>query len=487
MLFVTLTNFIDNIDAISCDGFEIRLDAFESWDFETLQRFCNKIQKPFIITLRKKSQGGFFSGSEKERLLLIERLCFLKPTYLDLEYDTDYSFIKKIHKNHPDIKIILSYHNFEKTPQDLHSLLQSLYLPEIFSYKIATFANSTLDALRMFAFIKENSSTRITGLCMGKEGFLSRITGPIVNNLIDYCSYDESSKLACGQIFWKDLVSNYHYYSINSSTRLFALIGDPVDQSISSFTHNQLFKHHHLNALYLKLRILPECLQEALQLIKKCSFSGLSVTMPLKEKIFSLLDEADSFAHAIQTINTVKIIDSRLMGYNTDGTGCIQALLQHTNLSQKKILILGSGGASKAIGYEALKNQAEIYIYNRTYSKALELVNLLRLPKNHALKSIDDSSYDIVINATSSLDPFPSYALKKDSFVMDLHTYPMMTPFLMKAQKMECHLIFGYEMFINQALSQFDLWFSYRLDQKILYEECLKILKTNNISSLDRQ
>lgn len=474
MLFVSLLDYANNLQNIPCDGFEIRLDALPSLEIEKLSSFLQSLKKPLIFTLRKKSQGGFFLSSEKERLSILEDLCQLNPTYIDIEYDTDPGFIKRIHQKFPQIKIILSYHDFEKTPQDLFSLFQSLIIPEAFAYKIATHANSSLDALRMVDFVKKNASSyKLSGLCMGEEDKITRILGPVISNFIDYAALDDNSKSAEGQLTLEELMTSYQYESLNPKTLLFGLIGDPVRQSLSSFTHNLMFRHHHVNALYLKMGILPENLLPSLVLLQKIGFSGLSVTMPHKQTIYPLVQKVIFPADQIKAINTLVIKEGQMIGYNTDGIGCIKAIQNKTPIKNKKILILGAGGAAKAIAYEALNQEAIVYIYNRTHSKATDLVKTLKLPEKHALQDLEGFSYDILINATASFSPLDPQSILAHTYVMDIHTRPKMSSFLIEAEKKQCILIFGYEMFTYQALEQFQIWLNQRFDKKVLEEACL--------------
>ena len=201
---------------------ELRLDLIPSYDIGKLRTLCNV---PVIFTLRKKSHGGAFTGTEKEREEALEKLASHKPDYLDIEWDTGPAFAKKIQEKYPSIKIICSYHNFEETPLDLNSIFEKMQTFPADHYKMATMAKSALDSLRMLNFIKE--SKNLTGLCMGAYGECSRILSPLFGNQFNFVSKEMKEKTAPGQMSLESLESIYHYSKLNSHTKIYALIGDP--------------------------------------------------------------------------------------------------------------------------------------------------------------------------------------------------------------------------------------------------------------------
>ncbi|MFI5334798.1 MAG: type I 3-dehydroquinate dehydratase, partial [Chlamydiales bacterium] len=190
MLFLTVNSLKEgreNLYNPRIDGIELRLDRFETIDFTALSALLLGSPLPFLFTLRKSKEGGKFFGSEEERFVLIEQLMQLKPSFFDLEYDIPAFFLKKMRKNHPSVKLILSYHNFENTV-DVEKQLAKMSSPHAFAYKIACHAPSSLDALQMCASIKDNN---VAVLGMGKLGEITRILSPITGNCFNYASRAE--------------------------------------------------------------------------------------------------------------------------------------------------------------------------------------------------------------------------------------------------------------------------------------------------------
>lgn len=470
MLFVSL----QKPQVVTAHGCELRLDCFPRIDKEEIRALCTI---PVIFTLRKASQGGQFKGSEKERLALIEDLLTLKPDYVDLESDVDPAFIKKIAHNYPETKILLSYHNFTSTPEDLPKLLKEMQNPYVYAYKIATMANSSLDSLRMLAFVRKHASQRICGICMGEKGKLTRILGPVFGSFLGYAPPESGGETAPGQLCVSDLEKIYHYSSLNPSTALYGLIGDPVDKSIGYLTHNAVMRHYKWNAVYLSIQVKKEELPAFFKLAKTCGFSGLSVTMPHKEELFSILDRFDPEARKMGAVNTIHFSQGELIGYNTDGAGTLDAIESRAPVKGKKVVLLGAGGASRAIAYEAIKRGAKLLILNRTKERALTLAKELGC-RGGGFEEIED--YDVIINGTPDEMPIDSAHLIPHTIAMEIKTVPKMTRFLQEAQKKKCRLVYGYELFLFQALGQFRIWFNSEVDKEFLEKQIKKCFSSNN-------
>ena len=238
-----------------------------------------------------------------------------------------------------------------------------------------------------------------------------------------------------------------------------------------------------LDAIYVKILLAPHELISFFSYTKKLGIQGLSVTLPLKEQVLPFLDEVDPKAHAMGAINTIDLKEGKLTGYNTDAKGALKALLEKTPIKDKKIVIIGAGGAAKAISYELKKQGALLTIVNRTKEKADTLANKLQCQAS-CLKDIP--LYDIIINCTSSHMPIDKKFILENTVVMDIAISPN-TEFLLEAKKKKCYLVYGYKMFIYQALKQFKIWFGSKIDlskvENLLEEKTSKVLillTTNN-------
>lgn len=177
------------------DGVEVRLDLFPSIDLSMVENFLQNSSCPVMLTLRRQLQGGKFQGSEAEREALIEQLLALKPSFFDLEYDMDPTFLHETIQKYPQTKFIISYHHFEKTPVDLENIYPSLQVyAAAYSYKIAVMVSSTNQALKMLLFGKNHP--KVSVICMGERGEFARVLGPVMGNLVDYACVNFDEKTA---------------------------------------------------------------------------------------------------------------------------------------------------------------------------------------------------------------------------------------------------------------------------------------------------
>ena len=198
---------------------------------------------------------------------------------------------------------------------------------------------------------------------------------------------------------------------INGKTRVCAIIGDPVEHSLSPVMHNAAFKELGLNIVYVAFNVTKNGLADAISGARSLGLLGLNVTMPHKNAVISYLDETDSAAKAIGAVNTILNERGKLFGYNTDGKGAMVALQENgVDPEEKKLVLLGAGGAAKAIAFQAAQETEELVIVNRTAEKAKQLAELLRKQFGAKVKgtTLSDEvlkkeleTADILVNATS--------------------------------------------------------------------------------------
>lgn len=456
------------------DGVELRCDLFNSMDLEQIRKIRNDATSIYVMmTLRPASQGGGYQGSEESRLAWIEKLCTLHPDSIDLEYTIPEEFLQSLSRQYPHIKWVLSYHNFTSTPKDLNALYSSLHRPLSSVTKIATMAHSSLDALRVMRCVYQLSKEHhITGIAMGEHGGITRIVGPVFGNHFDYTYLGPTELNEWGQLSLDQLQDIYHYQSLNSQTTLYGLIGSPLNTSLGYLAHNAVFHALGINAVYVNMEISAIELAPAIELIKELPFCGLSVTMPLKEAIIPFLDDLTPRAKSIGAVNTIEINQGKLIGHNTDGVGALNAIERHTPVKGKRMVIIGAGGAAKAISYEALQRGALVTIINRTASFALKLGEKLNCSAGglDLLSTLYAQGYDIIINCTPEPQPISPELILPKCHAMDLVYVPQKSPFLIQASLKQCHLIYGSEMFIAQAVEQQQIWFSTPYDRMKIYE-----------------
>lgn len=449
------------------DLVELRLDYFNILDIEFLKTLRLKFSIPMIFTLRSKAQGGNYMHSEQKRICDIRNLLTLNPEYIDLEVHLSALIIDEIRTCSPSTKLILSYHNFEETPHHLEEIYLTMRKISANFYKIAVMSKSCLDALRLMCWIKEKQDSKVIAISMGIHGQMSRILSPFLGSPITYASLEESDASQLGQLSAKTLTDRYQHQRINKHTAIFGLIGDPVEQSISDETHNRVFQDLGLGAIYVKIQVRVPELSTFLQFAKQLPFRGLSVTMPLKEAILPFLDKIDLKAQTIGAVNTVFFNNHKLIGFNTDGIGALDLIERVCCIKDKRVLIIGAGGVAKAIAHEISHRNGKVIMGNRNKERAIAISKYLGCVGIGLaeIKNIFEDGYDIVINATSVDSPIDSAHILSNVIAMDVKTKPKETLFLQQARAKGCKIIYGYEMFIAQALYQFAIWFSDNFDQ----------------------
>lgn len=457
-------------DAVNegADLVELRLDLFNEIDDESIKLLRSAAFIPVLFTLRSVAQGGNYHGSEEE----LHRLIALNPDYMDIEYDVPCI------KGYQQTKILISYHNFLETPKDLEGLYQMLRKKPADFYKIAVTAKSTNDMLRLLHLVRH--SNQLIAISMGEAGQASRILGSIFGSRITFASLDENNETAPGQLTINELINRYRYPSLSPSTLIYGLIGDPVKQSISDQTHNFVMQQSGLDAVYVKMPVKKEELAEFLSLAKQLNIRGLSVTMPLKEAIIPYIDCIDPDAEIIGAVNTLVFEKDGIAGFNTDGIGALNAIEEEMLAAGKRIVIIGAGGAAKAIAYEASKRGAIVSILNRTPDKAKRLARQLNCMGGglENLPALFNEGYDLLINSTPSDDPIDPQYLIPHALIMDIKTRPMHSPLLNSAKEKNCRIVYGYKMFVHQAAAQFALWFN--MDP----QEVIKLLENSSKKAL---
>jgi len=260
----------------------------------------------------------------------------------------------------------------------------------------------------------------------------------------------------------------------------FAVVGNPVAHSKSPLIFNAAFKQKKINASYSAIK--SENLVETINEMRIGNFCGFSITIPHKINAFKLVDEVDPLAEKIGAINTIVNEEGKLKGYNTDCIGAINALEGKIRLGGKAVYVIGSGGAARAIIAGLVKEKAVVTVYARNRERAMTLAEEFSC-SCRVLQEID-KKYDILINTTpvgmypnTDEMPIPESALTKGKIVFDIVYNPLETELLKKAKKAKCKVIYGTEMFLEQAFEQFRLFTKKSPPKRIMRGILLKQLK----------
>lgn len=263
---------------------------------------------------------------------------------------------------------------------------------------------------------------------------------------------------------------------IDGYTRMAAVIAEPIRHSISPFIHNHAYQLTATNAVYLAWEVAEEQVEQSLQQLRVLDMLGANISMPYKKKVLPYLDQVDESAQLIGSVNTIVQKDGCLSGYNTDGLGFLKSLPKTFSIKDKKLVLLGAGGAATAIILEAIRQGvAEIHLFVRPES--LAKYQAIYSPLSEALSFsivLHDLSRrdqvnammvgaDLLINATGlgmdgvSLPVPKEFTFPKRCLVADLAYFPAKTPFLQLAEEQELQTVNGLGMLFHQAALAFEL------------------------------
>lgn len=498
------------------DVIEVRFDCLEGQEFDiTIAVFSHPVvETPLLATCRPQPGEEFFyklkfpnltdeekkEAKEKHEYLLwkweqILSVPSLQTIDLESEFhlvlvklsDDEDSYIKSLSKEVRKRKRIISEHYFDKIPSDekieraFDALSEESDPDDPIEWKelldgnitkIAAQTDDISDGLALWKLLKKAKSEnkQLVPIAMGEAGKWTRILGLAYGAPMTYAALETGKEVAPGQISAEDLRDVYRVKELNEETEIYGVIGDPVKFSLSPYMQNEAFKVSGKNAVFVPFevkdldtfitRFLPE---------SGLNIRGFSVTIPHKQAIMKYLDEIDETAQKIGAVNTVKIVDGKLHGYNTDAPGFISPLKQeYGELAGKRAAIIGAGGAARAVIYALQKEGAEVTVFARDMEKATPLKEQF----NIELKLLSEqpfSDYNVVINATplgmkgkfEGQTPSTSGQLEGAQVAYDLIYTPDPTPFMTQAEKATVPIVIGgLKMLVAQGAEQFRIWTS---------------------------
>ena len=261
--------------------------------------------------------------------------------------------------------------------------------------------------------------------------------------------------------------------------RTYAVIGDPIDHSLSPTIHNAAYRELEMECTYIAYRVAKGDLATGIESLKKIKIAGFNITIPHKVEMMRHLDNVDDNCKKIGAVNTVLNDDGILRGFNTDMDGFLEPIKRkEINIKNSRILLLGAGGASRAIVTGFQKEGAnEIIIANRTKENGEKIAEFSKKigldARSVYLEEIEalDGKFDFIVNASSlglngEKNIIPDNLMDEKTTVYDIVYKPVKTDLINKAKEKNCKIIFGYEMLLGQAIRSFEIW----LDRKAPYE-----------------
>ncbi|HEX2640889.1 MAG TPA: shikimate dehydrogenase [Pyrinomonadaceae bacterium] len=472
---------IEHAHAVA-DVIEVRFDCLSDEQFNVrdrqksqsvLQRIFSLNRKSrFISTFRPKEQGGKRVMSDEDR-----------AEFWGSGYDSDWADLEE------DVfeeswywlwdKRICSFHDFSGVPKDLKSIYERLRATKADILKIAARADDVSDALRIWKILEWGSvdSQSTIPVAMGEAGKWTRILGLAHGAYMTYASPEGGGETAPGQISVTDMIETFRVKELDQDTEVYGIIAGDTSYSVSPFMHNAAFRLRELNSVFVPLQtrdldsfvrkmVAPETREVDL------NFKGFSVTNPHKQSVIGHLAGLDEAAREIGAVNTVKIEDGKLFGYNTDAPGFIEPLRRKIpDLKGSRAAIVGAGGAARACIYSLIKEGAEVVVFARDAAKAKILrsefpIEIEQLPVADGRKPIAFSNFDILVNATplgtkGDLENETIAAeeqLTSVRLVYDLIYNPAETRLIREATAAGAETLGGLNMLIAQGARQFAIW-----------------------------
>ena len=313
---------------------------------------------------------------------------------------------------------------------------------------------------------------------MGEEGLPARILALRAGSALAYAPVEKTT--APGQVSLEEMKRLYRAGKLNVRTQVFGVVGNPIGHSLSPRMQNAAFVSCKMNAVFLPFLVRE--LRDFLNAIDPLGVRGFSVTIPYKQQIMRHLDECDPLAAEIGAVNTVKLRRGELHGYNTDYFGVLSALKARIPLPGSRVLILGSGGAARAVAFALARNGATVYICSRRPERAKSLARAVggeSIPR----APLRREKFDLIVNATP-VGMFPdTNASPLEAFELNCHLLfdiiyrPLKTKLMQLAGRRGIETVSGLEMFLAQGMAQFEIWTGKSAPEAVMRSAILDALK----------
>jgi 3-dehydroquinate dehydratase/shikimate dehydrogenase len=457
-------------DAVAAaDLVELRLDSVS--DPDVAGALAGR-RRPVILTCRPAWEGGKFTGSEEERKKLLTEAFVHGAEYVDVEWRAHFDDLVAREAGR---RIVLSAHDFDMVPIDLVSRLHAMRSTGAEIVKLAMKMHSLADCIPLLELGAQRAQPGgLVIIGMGEHGIATRVLASRFGSAWMYAGAEPG----IGQMNSATLLDEYRFRSLTESTDVYGLVGRPVAHSVSPAMHNAAFRHARLDCVYLPLPATDA--DDFVTFARAIGLKGASITTPYKVDLFERVDEAYAVARRIGAINTIRIVDGRWLGGNTDVGGFLEPLHQRIALDASRVSVVGAGGAARAVTVALASSGASVTIHARDRERAAQVAMLIAGEVGPWPPAA--GSWDLLVNCTSvgmhphvGETPVPADLLT-GSLVYDLIYNPPMTRLLREAAAVGCQTIGGLEMLVAQAHEQFQWWTGMRPPAGVMREAALKRL-----------
>jgi 3-dehydroquinate dehydratase / shikimate dehydrogenase len=414
-----------------------------------------------LATCRRHQNHGKFNGSVEEQIHVLESAIDAGAAAVDLEIESAEAVGAKTQNLRARTCFVLSYHNFETTP-NLDPILRRMLKIGADAYKIVTTARKPSDVQRVLGVAKTNPKIPLVLLAMGEVGFPVRILSTASGGLYTYAAPNSAQGTAAGQVSAATLRNLYRIERFTRAAKIFGVIGDPIGHSISPAVHNRAFQAKRMDAVYLPFLVKPGHLKDFMLLGEKLPVSGFSVTIPHKQKILRYLDSIDPLARRIGAVNTVWRKAGRWRGTNTDAEGVTVPLAKKLRLAKSSILLVGNGGAARGAAFALVDAGAKLSIVGRNPDRVRALAKICDA-EPLLREQMDGRYFDAVVHATPlGMHPHTEESFFPDAIpadlVFDMVYNPLETVLVRHAREQRKEVVPGIQMFLEQAAHQYEIW-----------------------------
>ncbi|KAF5790684.1 putative 3-dehydroquinate dehydratase, Shikimate dehydrogenase [Helianthus annuus] len=464
------------------DLVEIRLDFLKEFDpVKDLRTIVGCRPLPIVVVYRPKWDGGFYDGDEKSRLEALMLAKELGAEYIDLELQVA-SDIMEEHKlgQQSSSKIIVScfVDRITSLKEDLSHLVTRMQSTGAHIIKLVATAADITELSKIFHLLS-HCQIPLIAYSTGERGLISHLLGPKFGGVIVYGSLE--GKQVAGLPTLASLREAYGVENIDADTKVFGLISKPVSHSKGPILHNPTFRHVGFNGVYVPMFV--DDLKQFFNVYQSPDFAGYSVGIPYKEAVMEFCDEVHPLAQSIGAVNTIvkRHSDGKLIGYNTDCEASITAIEDALKarglvngeaslpspLTGKQFVLAGAGGAGRALSFGAKIRGARVIVFDIDYDRAKSLALAVSGEARpfEELANFKPEKGAVLANATpigmhpnKNRIPVPEETLRDYSVVFDAVYTPRKTTLLTDAEAAGAIIVSGVEMFLRQAVGQFNLF-----------------------------
>lgn len=461
---------------------EFRLDYLEDPESgaKAIRSFLEQHPECLVLaTCRRHQNHGKFNGSIEDEIRVLDMAVSAGAQAVDVEIESAEAAAGRLSLFRGRARLIISYHNYEATPQ-LESLLGRMVRIPADGYKVVTTARKPSDYGRVLALARAHPRTPLILLAMGELGFPSRVLSAAFGGLYTYAAPMATHGTAAGQVCAKQLRHLYRVEKLSRTSKIYGVIADPVRHSISPAVHNRAFQFRRIEAVYLPFLVPPAQMRDFFGLAERLPIAGFSVTIPHKQKVIRYLDVVDPLARRIGAVNTVWRKTGKWRGANTDAAGVTVPLGNELRLRNATVLIVGNGGAARSAACALSDAGARISLVGRNVDRVRSLAKICGA-EPLMMEQMEQRYFDALIHATP-LGMFPHVnecffngRIPAD-IVLDMVYNPLETELTRRAREQGKTVIPGMRMFIEQAVRQFEMWTGEQAPRAVMEKAALEAL-----------